>query len=129
HRACARRGTRRRRIRGWRTAGGIRWDTAPPPRAPRRDHHRPQQPGERDGTDRQWRRGHPDAGDHATWSARDRGDQRRIEPGGARSVAALARVAADLDQVAYEMTVLAERAGGALTPGPSPPPAAAAQPA
>jgi predicted regulator of Ras-like GTPase activity (Roadblock/LC7/MglB family) len=45
------------------------------------------------------------------------------------SLAALALVDADLDQVAYEMTVLAEQAGAVLTPGPRPPPAAAAQPA
>ena len=43
------------------------------------------------------------------------------------SLAALALVDADLDQVAYEMTVLAEQAGGVLTPDPRPPPAAAAQ--
>jgi len=45
------------------------------------------------------------------------------------SLAALALVDADLDQVAYEMTVLAEQAGGVLTPSPRPPRAAAAQPA
>jgi predicted regulator of Ras-like GTPase activity (Roadblock/LC7/MglB family) len=45
------------------------------------------------------------------------------------SLAALAMADADLDLVAYEMTVLAEQAGGALTPEPRPPPAAAAGPA
>jgi len=45
------------------------------------------------------------------------------------SLAALALVDADLDQVAYEMTVLSEQAGGVLTPDPRPPPAAPTQPA
>jgi predicted regulator of Ras-like GTPase activity (Roadblock/LC7/MglB family) len=45
------------------------------------------------------------------------------------SLAALAMADADLDLVAYEMTVLAEQAGGVLTPEPRPPPAAAAEPA
>jgi len=49
--------------------------------------------------------------------------------GDGSSLAAFALVDADLDQVAYEMTVLAEQGGGVLTPGPRPPPAAAAQPA
>ena len=44
------------------------------------------------------------------------------------SLAALALVDADLDQVAYEMTVLAEQAGGVLTPAPRPATAAAPQP-
>jgi hypothetical protein len=33
------------------------------------------------------------------------------------SLAVLAAIDADLDQIAYEMTVLAEQAGGVLTPG------------
>ena len=41
------------------------------------------------------------------------------------SLAVLAEVDADLDQVAYEMTVLAEQAGGVLTPDARPPPEAA----
>jgi predicted regulator of Ras-like GTPase activity (Roadblock/LC7/MglB family) len=41
------------------------------------------------------------------------------------SLAALATVDADLDLVAYEMTVLAEQAYGVLTPDPRRPPAAA----
>lgn len=45
------------------------------------------------------------------------------------SLAALAAVDADLDLVAYEMTVLAEQAGGVLTPDPRPPPEAAGEPA
>jgi uncharacterized protein len=45
------------------------------------------------------------------------------------SLAALATVDADLDLVAYEMTVLAEQAYGVLTPDPRRPPAAAAEPA
>jgi uncharacterized protein len=43
------------------------------------------------------------------------------------SLAVLAMVDADLDLVAYEMTVLAEQAGSALTPDPRPPPAAGEQ--
>ena len=49
--------------------------------------------------------------------------------GNGSSLAALAMVDADLDLVAYEMTMLAEQAGGVLTPDPRPPPAAAAEPA
>jgi len=49
--------------------------------------------------------------------------------GDGSSLAALAMVDADLDLVAYEMTVLAEQAGGVLTPDPRPPPTAAAEPA
>jgi uncharacterized protein len=45
------------------------------------------------------------------------------------SLAALATVDADLDLVAYEMTVLAEQAHGVLTPDPRRPPAAAGEPA
>src|SRR5215831_6038334 len=41
------------------------------------------------------------------------------------SLAVLTRLDADLDQVAYEMTVLAEQAGGVLTPDARPPPEAA----
>jgi predicted regulator of Ras-like GTPase activity (Roadblock/LC7/MglB family) len=41
------------------------------------------------------------------------------------SLAVLAVVDADLDLVAYEMTVLAEQAGSALTPDARPPPEAA----
>jgi uncharacterized protein len=37
--------------------------------------------------------------------------------GDGSSLAALATANADLDQVAYEMTLLAEAAGGVLTPG------------
>ena len=44
------------------------------------------------------------------------------------SLAALATVDADLDLVAYEMTVLAEQAYGVLTPDPRRPPAAAGEP-
>jgi uncharacterized protein len=40
------------------------------------------------------------------------------------SLAVLAVIDADLDLVMYEMTVLAEQAGGVLTPGPRPPPKA-----
>ena len=43
------------------------------------------------------------------------------------SLAVLAVIDADLDQVAYEMTVLAEQAGSALTPDARPPPGAAAE--
>jgi predicted regulator of Ras-like GTPase activity (Roadblock/LC7/MglB family) len=49
--------------------------------------------------------------------------------GDGSSLAALAMVDADLDLVAYEMTMLAEQAGGVLTPDPRPPSAAAAEPA
>jgi hypothetical protein len=45
------------------------------------------------------------------------------------SLAALATVDADLDLVAYEITMLAEQASGVLTPDPRRPPAAAAEPA
>jgi predicted regulator of Ras-like GTPase activity (Roadblock/LC7/MglB family) len=45
------------------------------------------------------------------------------------SLAALASVDADLDLVAYEMTVLGEQAYGVLTPDPRRPPAAAEEPA
>jgi uncharacterized protein len=41
------------------------------------------------------------------------------------SLAVLAAIDADLDQVAYEMTVLAEQAGSVLTPGVRLPPRAA----
>ena len=41
------------------------------------------------------------------------------------SLAVLATIEADLDQIAYEMTVLAEQAGNALTPDARPPPQAA----
>ena len=41
------------------------------------------------------------------------------------SLAVLTQLDADLDQVAYEMTVLAEQAGGVLTPDARPPPEAA----
>ena len=41
------------------------------------------------------------------------------------SLAVLATIEADLDQIAYEMTALAEQAGGALTPDPRPHPQAA----
>jgi len=44
------------------------------------------------------------------------------------SLAALAAIDADLDLVAYEMTVLAEQAHGVLTPDPRRAPAAAAEP-
>jgi uncharacterized protein len=45
------------------------------------------------------------------------------------SLAVLAAIDADLDQIAYEMTVLAEQAHGVLTPDPRRPPAAAGEPA
>jgi len=43
------------------------------------------------------------------------------------SLAVLAAIDADLDQIAYEMTVLAEQAGSVLTPEARPPRAAAAR--
>jgi uncharacterized protein len=49
--------------------------------------------------------------------------------GDGSSLVALAAVDADLDLVAYEMTVLAEQAGGVLTPDPRPPPETAGKPA
>jgi uncharacterized protein len=42
------------------------------------------------------------------------------------SLAVLAAIDADLDQIAYEMTVLAEQAGSVLTPDARPPQAAGA---
>jgi uncharacterized protein len=48
--------------------------------------------------------------------------------GGAR-LAVLSVIDADLDQVAYEMTVLAEQAGSALTPATRPSPESADKPA
>jgi uncharacterized protein len=48
---------------------------------------------------------------------------------GGASLAVLSVIDADLDQVAYEMTVLAEQAGSALTPAARPSPEDAGQPA
>jgi len=48
---------------------------------------------------------------------------------GGATLAVLSVIDADLDQVAYEMTVLAEQAGGALTPAARPSPEDAEKPA
>ena len=48
---------------------------------------------------------------------------------GGASLAVLSVLDADLDQVAYEMTVLAEQAGSALTPAARPSPQGAEKPA
>jgi uncharacterized protein len=48
---------------------------------------------------------------------------------GGASLAVLSVIDADLDQVAYEMTVLAEQAGSALTPAARPSPEGAEKPA
>jgi uncharacterized protein len=48
---------------------------------------------------------------------------------GGASLAVLCAIDADLDQVAYEMTVLAEQAGAALTPAARPSPEGADKPA